>query len=248
MTVLSFFGCTFIAFGPSVAMFALTVAPDAQQVIVFISSAFCWLLSLLATSLLWLGIQHVVGRLIIMVLISVLFQELFRFVLWKIVRRAEAGLIEMTNNHSPYRKLYFHYVAGLGFGFMSGLFAMVNILADTSGPGTLGLNGHDPNFAVISAFLTNCMILLNTFWGIVFFEGLDYRKWIHIIAVPVSHVLVSCLTLLNEQQMYWPALTVGYTLTVIFGLWSYLCVGGSIENLKRVFTARHTSTSLLDNN
>ena len=24
-------------------------------------------------------------------------------------RRAEEGLIEMTNNHSPYRKLYFHY-------------------------------------------------------------------------------------------------------------------------------------------
>lgn len=46
MTVLSFFGCTFVAFGPSVAMFALTVAPDAQQVIVFISrcveiSIFC---------------------------------------------------------------------------------------------------------------------------------------------------------------------------------------------------------------
>ena len=34
---------------------------------------------------------------------------------------------------------------------MSGLFAMVNILADTSGPGTLGLyDGDDPYFAVIS--------------------------------------------------------------------------------------------------
>lgn len=45
----------------------------------------------------------------------------------------------------------FDVVAGLGFGFMSGLFAMVNILADTSGPGTLGLNGgHDPSFAVVS--------------------------------------------------------------------------------------------------
>lgn len=33
---------------------------------------------------------------------------------------------------------------------MSGLFAMVNILADTSGPGTLGLKGHDPSFAVVS--------------------------------------------------------------------------------------------------
>jgi len=37
MTVLSFFGCLFIAYGPSLAMFTLTVAPDAQQVIVLIS-------------------------------------------------------------------------------------------------------------------------------------------------------------------------------------------------------------------
>lgn len=37
MTLLSFFGCTFVAFGPSLSIFVLTVAPDAQQVIVFIS-------------------------------------------------------------------------------------------------------------------------------------------------------------------------------------------------------------------
>lgn len=37
MTLLSFFGCSFIAFGPAFSMFAITVAPDAQQVIVLIS-------------------------------------------------------------------------------------------------------------------------------------------------------------------------------------------------------------------
>ena len=37
MTLMSFFGCAFIAFGPALSMFILTVAPDAQQVIVLIS-------------------------------------------------------------------------------------------------------------------------------------------------------------------------------------------------------------------
>jgi hypothetical protein len=32
-----FFGCAFIAFGPACAMFAITVAGDAQQVIVLIT-------------------------------------------------------------------------------------------------------------------------------------------------------------------------------------------------------------------
>ena len=33
---------------------------------------------------------------------------------------------------------------------MSGLFAMVNILADITGPGTVGLFGDDYNFVVVS--------------------------------------------------------------------------------------------------
>ena len=37
MTLMSFFGCALIAFGPALSMFILTVVPDAQQVIVLIS-------------------------------------------------------------------------------------------------------------------------------------------------------------------------------------------------------------------
>ena len=37
MTLMVFFGCAFIAFGPALAMFVLTVARDHQQVIVLIA-------------------------------------------------------------------------------------------------------------------------------------------------------------------------------------------------------------------
>lgn len=37
MTLMVFFGCAFIAFGPALALFSLTVAKDAQQVIVLIA-------------------------------------------------------------------------------------------------------------------------------------------------------------------------------------------------------------------
>lgn len=233
MTLLSFFGCSFIAFGPAFSMFAITVAPDAQQVIVLISSAFFWLLSLLTASIWWTIVTPLKKNLAFSLFFSVLFQELFRYACWALLRRAEEGLITMTNSHSPLRKLRFHYVSGLGFGVMSGLFAMVNILADITGPGTVGLYGDNGNFVIISAFLTNCMVLLHTFWGIIFFEGLDYKKWINVAAVFFSHLLVSGLTLLNKEQVYWPALTVGYALVVVMAVWSFYSVGGSLENLKR---------------
>ena len=44
-------------------------------------------------------------------------------------------------------------VSGLGYGIISGLFAMVNVLADITGPGSLGLNGDPQNFLIVSGKL-----------------------------------------------------------------------------------------------
>ena len=41
-------------------------------------------------------------------------------------------------------------VSGLGYGIISGLFAMVNVLADITGPGSLGLHGDPQNFLIVS--------------------------------------------------------------------------------------------------
>ena len=41
-------------------------------------------------------------------------------------------------------------MSSLGFGLMSGLFSMVNILADITGPGTVGLFGDNQYFVVLS--------------------------------------------------------------------------------------------------
>ena len=44
-------------------------------------------------------------------------------------------------------------VSGLGYGIISGLFAMVNVLADITGPGSLGLQGDPQNFLIVSGKL-----------------------------------------------------------------------------------------------
>lgn len=47
-------------------------------------------------------------------------------------------------------------VVGLGFGMMSGAFSLVNVLADSLGPGTLGFNGEPKDFFMASAGL--CLV------------------------------------------------------------------------------------------
>ena len=46
-------------------------------------------------------------------------------------------------------------VSGLGFGIMSGLFAMVNVLADITGPGTIGLYGDYNNFFIVTGTINS---------------------------------------------------------------------------------------------
>ena len=44
-------------------------------------------------------------------------------------------------------------VSGLGFGLTSGAFSLVNILADMTGPGTIGLYGHHEMLFITSGWL-----------------------------------------------------------------------------------------------
>lgn len=51
--------------------------------------------------------------------------------IYKVLRKAEHGLQEVANSPSIVEnKHILAYVSGLGFGVMSGAFALVNILAD----------------------------------------------------------------------------------------------------------------------
>ncbi|XP_065072364.1 gamma-secretase subunit APH-1B-like [Rhopilema esculentum] len=233
MTALMFFGCSFLGFGPALALFVLTVAPDAQQVIVMITSSFFWLLALFLSSLFWIAVVPLKSYLVFGVTFSVLFQELFRLAFWKILKKAEEGLISITGSHSPLRKLRFHYVSGLGFGIMSGLFAMVNVMADITGPGTVGLYGDYKDFLVVTALLTNCFVLLNTCWGILFYDGLEKRCWFRLTSVLLSHMLVSLLTVLNSRGLYLVPLLVNYGVLVVYLLWALKVVGVSFANVKK---------------
>lgn len=239
MTLVVFFGCTFIAFGPAFALFSLTVAKDAEQVIVLIASAFFWLLSLLLSSIWWTVVSPLKKELAFGMAFSVLFQELFRLAFYKIMRKADEGLLSMINHQSdPLRKHRIAYVSGLGYGIISGLFAMVNVLADITGPGALGLHNDPQNFLIVSAFLTSCFVLLNTFWGVIWFHAWDEKKWFNIFLVVASHLFVSLMTLLNIKHQYLASLVSAYITMVVMGALAFKTAGGSLFNIYKLFSRK----------
>lgn len=59
-------------------------------------------------------------------------QEVFRYISYLVLRKTEAGLKEFSDNSEfAMNRPEMAYVSGLGFGAMSGAFALVNVLADS---------------------------------------------------------------------------------------------------------------------
>lgn len=244
MTVMEFFGCTFIAFGPPFAMFLFTVSDDPLKIIIFIAGAFFWLMSLLLSSVLWYAVVPLREQLAFGLVFSVIFQELFRFAYYVLLRKAESGLKKVSETGAdpghPYAmtKAAVAYVAGLGFGMMSGAFSLVNVLADSAGPGTVGINGNSQYFFLTSAFLTLCFILLHTFWSVVFFHSLDKKNYLGVILVISSHMIVSCLSLLNKEEQYLGSIIPSYAIMVGMCTYAYYLAGGAFVNIQNCLQPR----------
>lgn len=210
---------------------------------------------------------------------SILFQELFRFLLYVMLRKADRVMRKLTENEHTqifshphilaYGKLPHIYlisgpcyedgslgsvsVVGLGFGIMSGAFSLVNVLADSVGPGTVGFQGESQNFVMVSASLGLALILCHTFWGVITFVALDDKKYHWVAAVWMLHYLFSCLvnrrvtmivsqppgssdsftfqTLLNPSGWYVASVLPAYVNLGVSGAMAFHCAGGSWSRL-----------------
>ena len=180
-------------------------------------SAFFWLLSLLFSSVVWVAVYPLKETLAFGLVFSIIFQELFRLALFALFYKADAVLKKLTENEETrifanrhilaygktssrktnlkylFNNCIFYLVVGLGFGMMSGAFSLINVLADSAGPGTVGMRGEHQDFFMVSAVMCLGTILLHTFWGVITFDALNRRKWLNLAFVWASHFTVSCL-------------------------------------------------------
>lgn len=239
MTLAEFFSCSLLAFGAPLVMFALTVANDPVRIIIMIAAAFGWLLSFLLSSVVWYAVVPLRSYLAFGMVFAIIFQEAFRYGMYLLLRKTEAGLKEISENHDiGSNKLEMAYVSGLGFGTMSGAFALVNVLADSVGPGTLGLHNGTEYFFITSAAMTLCMILLNTFWSVIFFSGFDDKNYIKVGWVVISHFFVSGLSLLNSRELYAATILPSYIVLIITAYIAFISAGGSSKRLLNSFKNR----------
>lgn len=104
------------------------------------------------------------------------------------------------------------------------------------GPATVGLKSGSDAFFITSALMTLNIILLHTFWSVIFFNALDEKKYLRVAWVVVSHFIVSGLSLLNRWHLYYASILPAYVILIITIILAYKSIGGTLSSFKKGFS------------
>ncbi|KAL1915664.1 uncharacterized protein VTP21DRAFT_6423 [Calcarisporiella thermophila] len=236
MSLPTFFGCLLTAYGPSLVLFFAYLARNAQLVLLVVSSAFFWLISILLSSVLWFAIVPARQLHPLTIAYSVLLQELFRWLLFVLINRAEAWLnLVAKNPKSLYNRAEFSFACGYGFGLMNALVNYSSLLAVSIGPGTVMCRSCSfASLFIISAINVSFFVLLHIVWMMLAFEGFSgpRRSYVRIGWVILSHFVASYVTLLNSSEVNLGCIYVILVHVVLFAV-SCGMVGRSLNLLHK---------------
>jgi len=169
-------------------------------------SAFFWLIAVLLSSVIWFAAKPIQNLHPVTILYSVIIQELFRWGLFKLLNRAEKGLMIVSKNpKSLFNRSAFAFVSGFGFGLTSALITYISTLVQSIGPAVFMCPScPQASLFFISAITTSLASLQHIAWMMVAFEAyhvISTRAGIlQAIWVLLSHFGVSYATLLNSLE------------------------------------------------
>lgn len=204
-------GTMFLAFAVPLSVFFWVVRKSPKLVIVMTTSSFVWLLAALATSIVWVAVPPLKGELWWAVLWGVLFQEVGRWLMWRLLKKAESGLNSLAaDGEVKITREKQALTAGLGYGLMSTVMQFTSVLDSATGPGTLPARGcKSMSLFVISAIITSMLCALHILWSVIFNRAMEEKTlrgthlgladW-KIFFVVLSHAGFSFLTLNNEAE------------------------------------------------
>ncbi|KAI7901314.1 gamma-secretase subunit Aph-1 [Cokeromyces recurvatus] len=206
MSLYTFFGCLFLAYGPLLSIFFLYIAPNAQYVLLTVASAFFCLIALLLSSIIWYLAKGAQTIHFVSITYSIAIQELCRWGFYLLLRRAESGLNTISSNpKSPFNRTTFAFVSGFGYALMTSLISYISLLVESIGPGVI-MCPSCPEITIyfMSAITTTFFSLMHICWMIISFEGFSelpqIKGWLKIIWVISSHYGASFTTVLNASR------------------------------------------------
>ncbi|KRY60151.1 Protein dif-1 [Trichinella britovi] len=195
-----FTGYFLIAFGTPLAIFLRVIMHDPMRIILFVGA-----MLLTHSNNLWFTVIDW----------AIHFYELC-------VSRAQAGLDVVTEANDSVEGVHplkhanhmISFVIGMGFGSMAGVIALVNGLADSSGP----------------AISVAALILLHVMWNVIIFHACDKKAtWLAMFAI-ADHFLVAGISFYNRSNVWAASLSCLYGSLLLFSGLAYAVSGGNVKN------------------
>jgi anterior pharynx defective protein 1 len=175
---------------------------------------------------------------------SVLLQELFRYLYFLLLRKADKVLEIVSEDSSSLRKHRIAYVSGMGFGVIAAVVAFANTLKLSGGPAVVGVGDGGSQFFVLSAaFGANILVILHMCWGVLMFSGLHmvYDRTstaegaFKITLTIATHLLLSSLSLLNQSHSTAYHLVLAHLVAVCLIGYSLFSAGARLSSLRHFF-------------
>ncbi|KAI6218129.1 hypothetical protein M3Y95_01187700 [Aphelenchoides besseyi] len=223
VVLVSFWQIQLLLNTPALAIFVKIVAKDPLRVILFFLGAFFWLLSVLISGLFALPFS---ANILPIVFISALIQEAARVGYFSLLHRAQKDLEKVAANEVEVFSLRLSFasrhvlavVCGLGIGVISALFILINVLADYSSEGIVGLPASiskdseylsvDQASFPIFFSVSNCLLVLDhVAWTIILWDAchnyvyrLQSRWWMGAIVPIIAHLFNNLLSTFATEQ------------------------------------------------
>ncbi|KDO30715.1 hypothetical protein SPRG_04617 [Saprolegnia parasitica CBS 223.65] len=200
-----FWGSLLTAFAPISALFLLVVAQRAQLVILAITAAFFYLLGLLVAATVWTAIPPLQTSIQATIPISILIQELFRYLFFNVYVRCELAVKKVTTkqNQLPLNDLTTAFASGVGFALMRALMLYGTVLAASVQGEGAAFTDSCPSVPLVfaSALSTLALTLMDVALMIVAFEGFRKKSVAHIAAVVLIHLGSGLSNMLNLNEV-----------------------------------------------
>lgn len=189
-----------MAFSAPFAVFTVLIAKRVQLLIVTITAAFFWLLSLMLTALMWYLLTPLQTSFYVLLPVSVAMQEIARFFFFRLYSRLEQSFSVVSTNAIafPMTDIYSSLAAGVGFAGMHGVLMYGTLISNSAGAGTLFAD-NCPQFStfVVSSWLAAGFGILHMLLMVIALDGYRNKSTLKLGIVFILHLGANLLTLLN---------------------------------------------------
>ncbi|KAJ3449774.1 gamma-secretase subunit aph-1 [Anaeramoeba flamelloides] len=213
MTISRFLGCLLISYSPLIALFLKFILKDSKLLIISLSGAFFWMLSIFLSSILWFVVSPWKKEHIWSIIVSFIFQEVVRFLCFKLWNKLETSINLLSRINKQKRKINYilgSIACGVGFGFGYVLVMHTGVLTNVIGPADLYTTKCNMSLFVLNSFYAQAFGLLNVIWTSIMFlsirnytkkklKGKPKRKYlVYLFVSIISHLVESLILLVNS--------------------------------------------------